>query len=145
MLELVRIKKLSKYIELEVAEGELVDFATLEAACGYEIFQIGLVSGVPCLFKADGTVLKFLASGTAEIDVSVYPERITSLTKDSYEFELTSDLLEVMPYGIAADLLKSDASAEYGSIYSQRYETMLQRLDTRNAMPGVFIEGGINL
>jgi hypothetical protein len=48
-----------------------------------------------------------------------------------------------MPYGIAADLLKSDISAEYGSVYAQRYETLMQRLDPRYQMTTVFIEGGV--
>jgi hypothetical protein len=48
-----------------------------------------------------------------------------------------------MPYGIAADLLKSDVSSEYGSVYATRYEQMLQRLDPRNSMTSVYIEGGV--
>ena len=143
MFELARIKKISKYIEMAVSNGELVDFARLEKECGYEILQIGRVSGVWCDFKANGEVLKFLESGTAEIDVFVYPERITDKTKDSYEFELAPDALEIMPYGVAADLLKSDVSTEYGAIYSTRYETMLSRLDPRNVIGSVYIEGGV--
>ena len=50
-----------------------------------------------------------------------------------------------MPYGIAADLLKSDVSAEYGAIYATRYETMLQRLDPRYQMTSVYIEGGVDI
>ena len=78
-----------------------------------------------------------------EIDCFVYPERITEKTKDSYEFELPDDVLEVMPYGIAAHLLKSDESAEYGTIYESTYRTMLQQLDPRYALTGVSIEGGV--
>ena len=54
-------------------------------------------------------------------------------------------MLEIMPYGVAADLLKSDVSAEYGNIYATRYESMLQRLDPRYAMGFVTIEGGVAL
>ena len=82
---------------------------------------------------------------TAEIDCFVYPERITEKTNDSYEFELSEDALEVMPYGIAGDLLKSDVSAEYGNIYSVRYEAMLNRLDPRYHMTSVYIEGGVDI
>jgi hypothetical protein len=95
--------------------------------------------------KAGGTILKILQTGTAEIDCFVYPERITEATKNSYEFELSADVLEIMPYGIAGDLLKSDVSAEYGSIYSTRYETMLDRLDPRYQMTSVYIEGGVDV
>ena len=86
-----------------------------------------------------------LESGTAEIDCFVYPERITEKTKDSYELEVSNDVLEMMPYGIAGDLLKSDVSTEYGRIYSDRYQEMLSRLDHRYQMPTCYIEGGIAL
>lgn len=146
MYELARIKKIPKYAEMEVSTGELVEFADIESKCGYEIYQIGLVAGVNYVPKAGGTVLKILESGTAEIDVFVYPERITEKTKDkTYEFELSPDVLEIMPYGIAADLLKSDVSAEYGSVYATRYESMLQRLDTRYQLCSIYIDGGINV
>lgn len=143
MFELARMKKMPKYVEMEVSEGEIVDFAKIEKKCGYEIYQIGMVGGVNCVHKANGTVLKMLESGTAEIDVFVFPERITEKTKDkAYEFELSNDALEIMPYGIAADLLKSDVSVNYGTVYAERYETMLQRLDPRYEMSSVYIEGG---
>ena len=144
MFELARMKKIPKYVEMEVTEGQVLEFADIEAVCGYEVYQIDLVSGVRYAPKASGTVLKFKDSGTAEIDVFVYPERITEKTKGSYEFELTPDVLEIMPYGIAADLLKSDVSSEYGSIYATRYETMMQRLDPRHSMNTIYIEGGVD-
>ena len=143
MFELVRMKKISKYVEMEVLEGDLVEFADIEKECGYEPYQIGVVSGVNYMPKANGTVLKILESGIAEIDVFVYPERITEKTKDkSYEFDLSTDALEIMPYGVAGDLLKSDVSAEYGRVYTERYETMLGRLDPRYHMASIYIEGG---
>lgn len=143
MFELARMKKIPKYVELEVHEGDKIEFADIEKECGYEIYQLGLVGGVKYALKADGTVIKILESGTAEIDCYVYPEAITSATKDSYEFELTPDVLELMPYGVAADLLKSDVSAEYGKIYEARYENMKQLLDPRQHMNFITIEGGI--
>jgi hypothetical protein len=145
MYELARMKKIPKYVEMEVSEGDLIDFAAIEKKCGYEVYQISMVSGVRCAPKANGAIMKILESGTAEIDIFVYPERITADTNGSYEFELSADVLEIMPYGIAGDLLKSDVSAEYGNIYSVRYESMLQRLDPRYALATYTIEGGISV
>ena len=146
MFELVRFKKIPKYVELEVTEGDLIEFADIEKECGYEIYQIDLVCGVRYVPKASGTVLKMLESGTAEISCFVYPERITSTTKDkAYEFELSNDLLEIMPYGVAGDLLKSDVSTDYGNIYSARYATMIQQLDPRYQMASITIDGGISV
>ena len=146
MFRLARIKKIPKYVGMAVNEGDLIAFADIEKECGYEIYQINMVSGVNYVSKASGTVLKILESGTAEVEVFVYPERITEKTKDkAYEFELSPDVLEIMPYGIAADLLKSDVSAEYGSVYATTYESLLNQLDPRYQMTSVYIEGGISV
>jgi hypothetical protein len=91
-------------------------------------------------------VLKVLEEGTIEIECNVFPERIDEKTNDkAYEFELTSDVLEIMPYGVAADLLKNDKSAEYGRIYEDQYERMLQRLDPRYQTTTVYIKGGYDI
>lgn len=146
MFELCRMKKIPQYVEMEVTAGDRITFEDIEKECGYVVYQIGMVGGVNVSVKGNGTILKVLESGTAEIDVFVYPERITEKTKDkAYEFELPDDLLEIMPYGVAADLLKSDVSTEYGSVYATRYESMLQRLDPRYNMTSIYIDGGVSL
>lgn len=146
MFELIRFKKIPKYVELEVSFGDLITFEDIEKECGYEVYQLGTVGGVKHVSRASGTVLKVLEDGVIEIECFVYPERITEKTKDKgYEFELTPDVLEIMPYGIAGDLLKSDVSAEYGNIYATRYEAMKQMLDPRYQMASITIEGGIDI
>ena len=144
MFELARMKKIPKYVEISVNEGDRITFEDIEKECGYTVYQLGTVCGVMVTPKANGTILKVLETGTAEIDCYVYPERITEKTKDkAYEFELSDDVLEIMPYGVAADLLKSDVSTEYGSIYATRYNAMLQMLDPRYQMNSITIEGGV--
>lgn len=146
MFELARIKKIPKYAEKAVAAGDLVSFEDIGKVVGYDIYQLGTVGGVKHCYKADGTIIKCLESGTLEIDCYVYPERITENVKDkAYEFELSADVLEIMPYGIAADLLKSDISTEYGTIYATRYEQLKQMLDPRYHMTSVYIEGGVEI
>lgn len=145
LYELARLKKIPKYVELEVTEGDAIKFADIEKKCGNEVFQINLFSGVAHTPRANGTLFKILESGIAEIDVSIYPEKITANTKDNHELELSADALEIAPYGIAADLLKSDVSTEYGSVYAARYESMKQMLDPRYQMGSIFIEGGVNI
>lgn len=146
MFELARYKKIPKYVEIDVEKGDLLTFEDIESECGYEIYQLSTVSGVNYASRASGTVLKILESGTAEIDCFVYPERITDKTKDkAYEFELSPDALEIMPYGVAGDLLKSDVSAEYGSVYATRYEQMKQMLDSRYQTATFTVEGGFDI
>ena len=142
--ELARIKKIAKYVEMPVTEGSLITFDDIGSAVGYDVFQLGTVGGAKYSYKANGTILKILESGTLEIDCFVYPEQITESTNDNYEFELSQDVLEIMPYGVAADLLKSDISTEYGTIYATRYESMLQRIDPRNNMTSIYVEGGVS-
>lgn len=143
--ELARMKKLASYIEMPVEKGTMITFEDIEKESGYTVYQLDMVRGVEYELKAQGTVIKIIEDGVAEIEFFRYPELITDKTKNSYEFELSQDALEVMPYGVASDLLKSDVSSNYGDIYTQRYETMINRMDYRYSMPRITIEGGINI
>ena len=145
MYELARMRKLPDYVEMEVNEGDLVRFEDIASESGYDVYQIDRVSGVSFEYRAEGTVIKVLESGTLEIDYFKYPEMITEKTKVNYEFELPADALEILPYGVAGDLLKTDVSTEYGAIFSNRYEQMLQRLDSRYSMGTFSIEGGVHM
>ncbi len=145
LFELARFKKIPEYVELEVSEGDLITFEDIEEESGYAVYQLDIVRGTEYQYKAQGTKIKVMKDGILEIDYFRYPERITDKTPKSYEFELSQDVLEIMTYGIAGDLLKNDVSTNYGTIYSQRYESMLQRLDPRYAMNSIYIEGGIDI
>lgn len=145
MFELARFKKIPDYVEMEVEEGDIIRFEDITDETDYEVYQIAVIRGVQYDLKAQGTVIKFLETGTAEIEYFRYPTRITDKNRAKYEFELSQDVLEIMPYGIAGDLLKSDVSADYGRIYSDRYEAMKQTLDPRYGTGAVYIEGGISV
>lgn len=141
--ELARYKRIPKYIEKVVEKGDLITFEDISAECGRDVYQLGSIKGVNHEYKADGTVVKALESGTMEIDFYVYPLRITSETANDYVFDLSLDCLEILPYGIAADLLKSDVSAEYGSVYASEFEKLVNRIDPRNHLTSIYIEGGV--
>lgn len=137
--ELARMKKIPAFVQREVKAGEVVDMNTLE-----NFYQLRLIR-----FTGDCDLIEnlatFLNDGTADIYYYRYPVAITDDTPDTYEFELSLDALELLPYGVAGDLLKSDVSAQYGAVYSQRYETMLQRLDSRYSLGGISFEGGVDI
>lgn len=137
--ELARMKKIPVRKSIEVKAGEVFDLNTLEKF--YQLRHIFSHSAYELvenmvIFEEDETVTFFYYK---------YPETITDETTDDYEFELTQDALEIMPYGVAGDILKSDVSTGYGEIYSQRYETMLQRLDPRYSMGSITLEGGVDI
>jgi len=137
--ELARMKKIPAYKEMDVEKHQLFDINTLE-----NFYQLRLL-------RFDGAydiienIVAFVDDGKAVFYYYKYPEAITDETEDTYTFELSQDALEILPYGVAGDLLKSDVSTEYGAIYAQRYETMLQRLDPRYAMGSITIEGGVDI
>ncbi len=139
--ELSRVKKIPAYIEIEVNKGDLLKLSDIDAE--YEVYQIDVVKGITYEFKAQGTIIKCLEDGLAEVEYFRYPTLIDDKTPDSFEFELSSDVLECMPYGVAADLLKSDVSNAYGNVYAQRYEQMKNQLDIRYNTGCVEFEGGI--
>ena len=137
MFELCRMKKLPCYLEMQVTAGQTVRFQDIAAASGFDVYQIDIIRGVAYDSRAAGTVFKFTESGLAEIDFFRFPERITEENQDAYEFNLSDDVLEIMPYGVAADLLKSDVSTGYGSVYAARYDAMKQLLDPRYSMASI--------
>lgn len=146
MFELARFKKIPRYVEMPVTEGQIVRFEDVAAICGRELYQISNITGASFIPRANGTVLKIQEDGVLEIDFFVFPKRIEEDTDaEDYTFDLSDDALEIMPYGVAADLLKSDVSAAYGKVYAERYEMMLQRLDSRYSIGGIRMEGGYDL
>ena len=68
-----------------------------------------------------------------------YPTVIDNDTADDFELELTQDCLNVMPYGVASDVLKSDISVDY-NVYANRYNELKNELRLSNSSPMVFID-----
>lgn len=137
--EICRIKKLPAYKTVEVEEGQellLKDIAK-------DIYQINQVRGVDTDTLDDRIICN--EKGTAKIYYYKYPVQIDAETDDEMELELPIDLLEIIPYGVAGDLLKSDVSSNYGAIYSARYREMLQQLDPRYNSNSVYIDGGVTI
>jgi hypothetical protein len=137
--ELARMKKIEEYTTLEGSEGSVIDFKDVDS----NLYQLNIVRGVDC--EIIGQKIKFNEDGVAEVYYYKYPTQINIDTDDSQEFDLSIDVLEIMPYGVAADLLKSDVSSNYGQIYAQRYQELKNELDPRYAMGGIYIEGSIDI
>lgn len=137
--ELARMKKISAVQTVEVMDADIFDMNTLQ-----NFYQLRLLRFEGAYEIVENMVV-FNGSGNATFYYYKFPEIITDETPDDYEFELPADALEIMPYGVAGDLLKSDVSTEYGAVYTQRYETMLQRLDPRYCMGSIIIEGGVDV
>lgn len=137
--ELARIKKIPAKDEFKVTKDEEYDLYEIDK----NMYQLNIVKGVANTIV--GNTVIFEGDGTAKVYYYKYPKQITFDTVgDDFKFELSTDVLEIMPYGVAGDLLKSDISANYGRIYSDRYESMLQRLDPRYHTGSIFIGSDVD-
>lgn len=145
MFEVARMKKIPATSTESVTANDVFDMNELDNFYQLRLLRFKNESGEEASYEMIENMVIFPENGTATFFYYKYPEAITDTTKDTYEFELSQDALEIMPYGVAGDLLKSDVSTEYGAIYSTRYETMLQRLDPRYSMSSIYIEGGVNI
>lgn len=134
--ELARFKKINAYLERQVTENEEITLEDIDK----NLYQMNTIRGVD--FETIGDRIIFTEEGTAKIYYYKYPKQIGEETEDDYVFELSRDVLEIMPYGVAGDLLKSDVSSQYGTIYSARYREMIKELDPRNNSGSVYMSGG---
>lgn len=140
MFELIRIKKIPAYATLEVEENEEIEL-NKELK---NFFQLDNIKDIKC--EIFGNIIIPKETGIARVFYYKYPKRISSETLDTeYKFESSDDVLEIMPYGVAADLLKSDVSSNYGQIYAKRYEELKQGLDPRYTLGTFTIEDGIDI
>ena len=145
-LELARMKKITAFSTESVSAGEVFELNDLD-----DFYQLRLIKAKNDVGKDIGydlveNMVIFEEDGEATFYYYKYPKLITSTTDEAvYKFELPQDALGIMPYGVAGDLLKSDVSAQYGAVYTQRYESMMQMLDPRYAMASVTVEGGVSI
>ena len=137
--ELTRFKKIPAYTTIDVVKDQEMDYNEIDSM----LYQLNNIRGVK--YDTIGNRITFEEDGTAKIYYYKYPKQINADTEDEYKFELSTDLLEIMPYGVAADLLKSDVSSQYGSVYAARYREMLQQLDPRYGTGAVELAGGIEV
>ena len=138
--ELARFKKLPNYAIRDVEKDQIMNLT--DALDNF--YQLKIIRGVDYEYL-DDTHIKFLEDGEATISYYQYPDNINENTPDTKTLDLPEDILEIAPYGIAADLLKADVSNQYGVMYANRYREMIQTLDSRYSMGSIEIDGGIEI
>lgn len=135
MFELTNIKRILKTKIVSFEEGVSYDLKDIDDT--YNFYQIKKLD-----LKYDIVDTILIPEETKETIVYyyVFPEKITILTPDTYEFDLSDDLLEIMPYGIASDLLLADISSSAYATYATRYQNLKDQLDTRYDSGSMLIE-----
>lgn len=136
--ELSRYKKIPARTTMEVHEDDEMDITKLPS-----FYQLNLIRGV-AFDKVEDTVI-FTEDGVAKIYYYKKPEMITEDTSDDHEFELSDDVMNIAPIGVAALILIADPANSYGTYYQSRYQGLLQTLDSRLSMPGVYIGDGLDV
>lgn len=137
--ELARIKKITANKTMEVKEGQEISLTDIDK----NIYQLYGIRGVD--YDTMLNTITFNEEGTAKLYYYKYPTQINEETEDDFVFELSRDVLEIMPYGVAADLLKSDVSSQYGTIYAARYQQMINELDVRYSTGSLALSEGIEV
>ena len=155
-MELMQYRKINASIEIEVTESDDHEFDLINYMSDYyQISQIRFDDDTEYSIYND-TIISLPENyvGTFTVYYYKYPEMMRLTFNNSteaanydkrFEFELDPILLEVMPYGIAADLLKMDMISNYGRYFAERYNEMKNALDSRKSSGRIVISGGVDI
>lgn len=156
-VELCRLKKIpAKFEYNRVEEGNTLLITDIP-----DIYQLSNISTDKYSIKGDMEIIfEDEADEVITIYYYKYPELIPVIIEpeageteeeaseridEEYTFELAEDALEVMPYGVAADILKNDMISNYGRYYDERYNMLKQYLDSRITSGLIVAEGGLDI
>lgn len=140
LFEIARYKKIYGIETLNVNEDEEMDLTDIDP----DLYQINKVTGVR--FEIIGNTIIFHDTGVAKVYYAKYPKAITIDTEDDkYKFEIDKEALEIMIYGVAADILKADPSNQFGRIWDNEYQRLLQTLDPRKSSGTIYIGEGVGI
>lgn len=155
-LDLMKYRKIDSKEEIELTSNDsnIVELNEILNDC-YQIKSIYFDEEVNYTMPNDVTlILPKNWTGKFTIYYYKYPKLVKTIfdsdedyikEDENYEFELDNILLEIMPYGIAADLLKMDMISSYGKYFYERYLEMKNGIDSRKRSGSIIIEGGIDV
>lgn len=149
-MELMRIKKIPTSETMKVTNRKTIN---LKEEIGDEFYQIKNIVGVTGYNMLDDVTMQLPEGFSGEITFYYYkyPKMVKTLFEgdeerqaedENFEFDLDADLLHIMPYGIAADLLKMDMISGYGRYFYERYNELKNRIDPRRTSGVIYSEGG---
>lgn len=124
LFELSRMKKILAKQDITTVINEEYDLKNLS-----NFYQLKVIKNVK-LERVDNFVT-WLEDGIAKVYYYRYPTFITDDISDDFTLELSLDALNIAPIGIAGTILLNTVSDQYGRMYLNEYEKMLQRLDSR--------------
>lgn len=152
LFELARAKKIETYQTMTVTKDQILDLKTLSNYYQLKAIRFKATDTEESLnefvneqpdYDIVGNYITFNKDGQVTIYYYRYPTLITEETNDNFELELDMDALNIAPTGIAGTILMTDISNQYGSVFLNQYQQMLQVLDSRTSDSMVMFEGGI--
>lgn len=78
------------------------------------------------------------------LEYYAYPTLIDQDTDDDFVLELDQDVLMILPYAVASDILKTDPSADY-TAFQVDYRRLLENLERSNQTPKAVVKQNYRL
>ena len=109
-------------------EYELIDDDTLEVDPGFR-----------------GDIIVYYYKIPAQCQLTFDSDTERDAYDEEFEFDIDTPLLEIMPYGIARDLLRLDMISSYGSYFERTYNELKSQIDSRRTKGIISFVGGIDI
>lgn len=151
MLDLIKYKKIPAKTTRNIRkENPILKLSSIS-----DLYQINVIPNVEYELIGDYEIM-FKIEETKDVEIYYYKyptlldltfetEEDSSNYDDGYEFEFDKDVLEAMPYGIAADLLKNDMISGYGKYFYERYNELKNTLISSKIKNVATITGGYDI
>ena len=157
-LDLMKYRKIPANTEIEITEdSDRIITISDEIKVIYQLNKVVLVperDGIRKDFNMldeDNIELNDDFIGTVKIFYYKYPKMVKLTFEEdedqdeydeNFKFDLDLVVQEVMPYGIARDLLRLDMISVYGTYFERTYNELKQQLDGRKTAGIITIYGG---
>lgn len=152
-LDLMKYRKLPENIEIDIdKDSDRIITISDEISDLYQLNKVILQpSGNFTMLDDNNIEIEEGYEGTIRIFYYRYPKMVkltygeeedSDVYDSKFKFDLDLVLQEVMPYGIARDLLRLDMISNYGSYFEKTYNELKQQLDGRRTAGVITIYGG---
>lgn len=157
-MDLMKYRKIPANTEIEIKENSnRIITLSEEISDLYQVNKIVLVpeEGITnkdfTMFDDDNIEINDEFIGTVKIFYYKYPKMAKvdfeegedkDLYDENFKFDIDLAIQEVMPYGIARDLLRLDMISVYGTYFERTYNELKSQLDPRRTAGIITITGG---
>ena len=154
MLDLMKYRKIPAKYSFEITKDKNVlklnsipDFYQLDTI---EDIEYKIMGNLEIIFNIEDIELPkkieiYYYKYPKTMQLTFESEDASALYDEEFEFEQELDILEIMPYGIAADLLKMDMISNYGRYFDEKYRELKQTIDSRKTKGTAIIVGGVDI